>query len=238
MKSTASNLILPWDYHNNGPEKWATLTDEFKKAGAEPLQSPIALGKSELTSGALPDSLTFHYQATIFEKSLQTYTLHLLPTHQENTIVWQDVTYILEDIHFHIPSEHTLDDKASEIEFHFVHRNQQDELLVIGCLYNQSETISGLFDTGLSEEQHWYESADNISFDPRMLLPVSPSFYYYHGSLTTPPTVSGVKWLVMDDIYHIQPHLFLQLKNFLQSTHNNRPLQPAFHRMVCHCPNH
>ena len=46
-------------------------------------------------------------------------------------------------MHFHAPSEHTVDGKHYDAEIHFVHSKSETELLVIGVFFDIEEGQSG-----------------------------------------------------------------------------------------------
>ena len=63
------------------------------------------------------------------------------------------------------------------------------------------------------------------------LLPKNRDYYYFNGSLTTPPCSEGVKWMVMQNYLTISKE---QVQIFLDVMHhpNNRPTMPINARKV------
>ena len=56
--------------------------------------------------------------------------------------------YDLVQFHFHAPSEHTIDGKPADMELHFVHKNGDGKLAVVGVLMKkgaENETIAKLW---------------------------------------------------------------------------------------------
>jgi len=97
--------------------------------------------------------------------------------------------FILKQFHFHNPSEHKINNKRYPMEVHFVH-TFEDQILVIGFFIKDSNTI-GPLDSAISTQ----------NFDTEVLNKISDKhfnqFYYYPGSLTTPPFTNNVSWIIM-----------------------------------------
>ena len=78
------------------------------------------------------------------------------------------------------------------------------------------------------EKHHDY--APGVSIDPSRLLPESPEYYTYMGSLTTPPCSEDVLWMVMKQPVQLsaeQIGIFARLYPM-----NARPVQAANERLI------
>ena len=128
-------MDVEWGYSGDkGPENWASLCDWFARGAEFPLQSPIHLTKGEETK-IEGDTLSFHYQKQRFTDKEFKNTIHLVPFDQLSYVEFKKERYYLTDIHFHLPSEHIINGKQEDIEFHFVHMNSKKENLVVGVMY-------------------------------------------------------------------------------------------------------
>jgi carbonic anhydrase len=60
------------------------------------------------------------------------------------------------------------------------------------------------------------------NFDPKTLLPVSLDYWTYDGSLTTPPLLESVTWIVLKEPICVSPAqvVFLHLSFSIPSFHN------------------
>jgi carbonic anhydrase len=104
-------------------------------------------------------------------------------------------TYKLVQFHFHTPSEHLENSKATPMEMHLVFADASNKLLVVGRWINE-----GSFNTALGPifndlPQNTTETHVFNNFDLNALLPSNMESFRYTGSLTTPPFTEGVKWV-------------------------------------------
>lgn len=211
-----------WSYEGkNGPEHWAEICETYQNAAAFPDQSPISLGKQEL--GSPSEQLSFHYKSAKFTRHFAHFAVHLTPLAPENHLIFRQTRYNLTDIHYHMPSEHTLDHQHSPLEIHLVHRSAADKLLVVGVLCRLPEKPR------FAEKQS--QEARPREFDPAELLPNGRTGFHYRGSLTTPPTAGPVLWFVFEDIISLEQPLFDTL-GALKLAKNNRPLQEKNDRPI------
>lgn len=228
------NMDVKWGYTGEtGPEHWADLCDWFKKGAEFPLQSPIALttatADSPLTEGK-EAPITFHYQRQRFTDKEFKNTIHLVPYDQLSYLVYQGERFYLNDIHFHMPSEHIIDGEHEDIEFHFVHMSKKGENLVVGVMAH-FEQGGWCFDR--KNNENWNLASHEHWFDPIIFLPEVKSHFHYVGSLTTPPTSGPIQWFVMDRIGKVDAR-FLEPFKGQYAQPNNRPLQPLKERSIEH----
>lgn len=135
------------------------------------------------------------------------YTISLYPLHEyKQYFVYENEKFYLDHIHFHIPSEHTIDNKRFSVEWHFVHKNVLKEYLVLAILSdvrnNSISSFETLATTLNQKEKH-------LSFDANQLIRNELNeFYHYEGSLTTPPTLESVIWIVGKQVLTIGSCLY------------------------------
>merc|ERR1712223_21802 len=136
-------------------------------------------------------------------------------------------SYELQQFHFHWGStayqgsEHTKEGIAFPMELHLVHKktsyssvtaslSYNDGLAVIGIMFQLADTS----DAGLTEiinaavaiknaaDQHTHKEAKSIDMST-FLYQTGRSYYYYKGSLTTPPCTETVDWHLMEGAIRI-----------------------------------
>ena len=127
--------------------------------------------------------------------------------------------YKLNSFHFHLYSEHRIENKQYPMEMHLVHKNlnKEDSLnenLVIGILFDYKENIENKFlnDIYLAEEK---KIKDASIID---LINKNDAFYYYKGSLTTIPCTENVNWIVFKDIKSMSFEQFNKFKNWVEKS--------------------
>ncbi|CAM9298909.1 unnamed protein product [Ectocarpus sp. 8 AP-2014] len=128
---------------------------------------------------------------------------------------YQGETYNLLQFHIHSPSEHVLGGAEYAAEIHLVHlkENTDDGLLVVGIMFEVSE-----YGQNVELEPMWNvmdlnqdAAEEEFMAGAYSLLPSTPSFTTYSGSLTTPPCSEGVRWIVMNEPNYMSS---MQLDNY------------------------
>lgn len=169
-------------------------------------------------------------------------------------------TYRLIQFHFHWGSsdgqgsEHTVDRKKYAAELHLVHWNtkygefgkavqQPDGLAVLGIFLKIGPPTPGLQQIldALGSIKTKGKSATFPNFDPRCLLPANLDYWTYPGSLTTPPLLECVTWIVFKEPITVSSE---QMSNFRKLNFNGegepeelmvdnwRPAQPLKDRAI------
>ncbi|KAG8520403.1 Carbonic anhydrase 2 [Galemys pyrenaicus] len=169
-------------------------------------------------------------------------------------------TYRLIQFHFHwgshdgVGSEHTVDKKKYAAELHLVHWNtkygefgkavqQPDGLAVLGIFLTIGSANPGLQKVidAMNSIKTKGKSADFPNFDPCGLLPESLDFWTYPGSLTTPPLLECVTWIVLREPISISSEQMMKFRklNFNKEgepeefmVDNWRPVQPLHSRQI------
>lgn len=228
-------MTVNWGYTGDrGPEHWHTLSERFACGLDFEWQSPIGLSRELITQTDKIDKLDFHYQEEVFVEETFNNSFHLIPPEKQSYVVFENEKYHLTDIHFHLPSEHTLEDKQYPIEFHFVHmpENPAGHNLVIGVLFN-IESVDKLVAEKPVGHFDWNRETREVVFNPFVFMPTSDSFYHYTGSLTTPPTIGPINWFVYDTVKTLSK-AFVDIIRKDITPNNNRPLQDIKGRDIWH----
>jgi carbonic anhydrase len=221
-----------WTYEGkSGPEHWAELQADFRVCGLGLEQSPIDLDPTQAWSGSLA-AIEFDYHEAPLRVLNNGHTI------QANYAPGSGITvdgrrFELLQFHFHAPSEHTLEGAAAPMEVHFVHKNAEGQLAVVGVMILAGERnpvldrIWSHMPAAANEEA----VADNIAINAANLLPdESGAYYRYWGSLTTPPCSEGVLWTVLKAPIEASAD---QIQKFTQLFPNNaRPVQSRHRRFL------
>jgi carbonic anhydrase len=145
-------------------------------------------------------------------------------------------------LHFHRPSEHTIEGKRLPLEAHFVHKQIDGDLIaVLTVLYEESSSVGptiGDNNTALAAVADSVPITPgegqmlNQTVSPIDLLPPGGAYWRYVGSTTTPPCSEGVVWFILKNANVATPD---QLSTFTEAAggvNNNRPRQPLNGRLI------
>ena len=136
----------------------------------------------------------------------------------------------LVQFHFHRPSEEQINGKPSAMVAHFVHKNSEGRLAVLGVLLkegNENPGIKALW-THAPAKEGPEVSPEGVNFNPANLLPREYEFYSYEGSLTTPPCTEGVRFFILKSQVNVSRE---QVEAF-PFKKNARPVQPQNGRAI------
>ncbi|MEK4566142.1 carbonic anhydrase family protein [Alkalihalobacillus sp. FSL R5-0424] len=222
-----------WSYSGStGPEFWGELDSEFKACSNGAEQSPIALDASE--AGDEKWTMDLDYARTEFSIENNGHTIQANVVEKigqpSNQLTLGDSTFELVQFHFHSPSEHTLAGESYKMEVHLVHKDEQDNLAVLGVLMEEGEKNKTLKDMWKWMPTSVGTSTKTVKLNPSELVPTDLSTFQYDGSLTTPPCSEGVKWSVSDTSITLSAE---QLEAFQDLYPDNyRPIQDLGDREV------
>ncbi|MFK5857195.1 MAG: carbonic anhydrase family protein [Bacteroidota bacterium] len=139
--------------------------------------------------------------------------------------------------HFHTPSEHQIDGITYPMEIHFVCKQNSDnpKYLLVGAFFKmgrENAFIKSFIEKIPTSEDEITDIHDDPVFLDELLLPEEPfnDYYYYQGSLTTPPFTESVEWFLIKRILEASPEQ-IQYINKLEGN-NARHVQALFGRKI------
>lgn len=215
-------------------------------------QSPIDLDEDVSVAGIYP-SLSFINYSQPIENAKIKHTGHSLQIDitggQEYLMTGGGLPgiFVMDQMHFHWSSEHTLNGERYGLELHIVSHERR-----FGTFANAVINKSGIAVLGIlfhvAEEyninlKNILDSAEPIKYAPGnsslIKAPVAPadflpknthSFFRYEGSLTTPTCDEGVIWTILTDTVPFAMPQIERFKNTTDSaggqlTHNYRQVQ-------------
>ena len=114
-------------------------------------------------------------------------------------------------MHFHAPSEHTIDGENKGLELHLVHRDVETlkAAAVVSIMFDvidgdgQEDIFLDGIEPALYEPDDLAVSDEHIGALNLMSFLEDVDFrasYYYDGSFTTPPCTEGIKWFVVTKV--------------------------------------
>lgn len=211
-----------WTY-DEAPE-WGDLDEQYAACGTGERQSPVDLGDAADEDLADP---VLDYQP--FELTV-TDTGHSIQVGYETggTLTLDDAAYELVQLHFHAPSEHTIDGRHAAAEIHFVHGDHDGPFVVLGVLVEEGPPEATMIDVFDHLPLGVGDTHADTFFDASELLPDSLAAYRYEGSLTTPPCTEDVTWLVLAEPVTWSAEQLARLTARYDA--NSRPLQDLHDR--------
>ncbi|XP_060777341.1 carbonic anhydrase 2-like [Neoarius graeffei] len=251
-----------WGYGaHNGPHTWH---EKFPIANG-PRQSPIDIVTGEAQYDPELKPLTLHYDPSVSLDIINNgHSCQVTFADDEDTATLTGGpitgTYRLKQFHFHWGSsddkgsEHTVDGKMYPAELHLVHWNTtypnfgeaastSDGLAVVGVFLEIGDENPRLQKVLDALDAIKGKGAQTLfpDFDPTILLPSTLEYWTYDGSLTTPPLLESVTWIVCKksiSVSSAQMEKFRGLCFSAEGEHeycmvdNYRPPQPLKDRKV------
>ncbi|XP_060631538.1 carbonic anhydrase 13-like [Anolis sagrei] len=255
--------MLHWGYEeDNGPSHWKEV---FPLANGD-RQSPIDIKTQEAKYDPSLRPLYPRYDpssARVILNNGHSTSVEFDDTENKSVLCGGPLmgNYRLRQIHFHwgssddIGSEHAVDGTKFAAELHVVHWNadkyasfveaafEADGLAVMAVFLKlgecnpQLQKITDFLDAIKAKgKQHRF-----TNFDPSCLLPRSLDYWTYLGSLTTPPLLESVIWIILKEPINVCSEQLSKFRNLLYTGEgeaaccllkNFRPPQPLRGREV------
>lgn len=216
-----------WGYKGErSPRHWDELDKAYTLCGEGLHQSPINLTDSTASG---KHTVKFKYKKSHEDIVNNGHTIQFVYD-RGSRIYFDQSVYDLLQFHFHTPSEHHVENQEFAAEMHFVHKDSLDRLLVLSVLFEvgkENAFLKKVLDDVPETEQ---EKESPKQIDVSQLLPRDRHFYYYEGSLTTPPCTEQVKWLIFRRHLHASVQQIDRLREL--EGYNARPLQRKNDRKV------
>jgi carbonic anhydrase len=213
-----------WGYEGEmGPEKWGK---EFPTCSAGKSQSPLDIKGPFVKSRMV---ISADYKEGPLKMLNNGHTIQVVVSPGSKLRI-DGIAHELLQFHFHRPSEEKIDGKPMAMVVHFVHKNAEGKLAVLGVLLkegNENPGIKTLW-ANLPKEEGVEYAPEGVNFNPGNLLPREFDFYSYEGSLTTPPCTEGVRFFILKTTVNIAKE---QVQAFPFKM-NARPVQPLNGREI------
>ncbi|KAJ8532800.1 hypothetical protein K7X08_015689 [Anisodus acutangulus] len=175
-----------------GPSKWGELKKEWETCKCGKMQSPIDLSSCKVKIMRKMGHKK-HYKPSNSTIKNRGHDISL-QWHGDAGSIWMNGTkYSLLQIHWHFPSEHTINGRRYALELHMVHQSteEKNKKVVKAVLYKLGRPDPFLF----TLRRHVFSMIDQEGAE-RNLGMINPNYianmhskryYKYKGSLTIPP---------------------------------------------------
>jgi len=226
VATTAPTAAAPahWTYEGaEGPASWGSIDPAYATCGTGKSQSPIDIAKANAQDLA---NIVFHYQPSEVNILNNGHTVQM-NYDAGSSIEIDGTTYNVAQLHYHAPSEHTLNGKAFAAELHIVHKSADGKLAVVGIMIEEGATANPAYQPlldSMSAQKSDVKDA-GVKINAADLLPKVQTTFRYSGSLTTPPCLEGVNWNVMTVPVQLSADQIAAFTKIFEG--NNRPVQPV-----------
>ena len=182
-----------WGYEGEmNPARWG---NEFPTCGLGKSQSPVDIKGPfvKATQALTPD---YREGALKIVNNGHTIQVNVEPG---SKLAVGGQSFDLLQFHFHRPSEEKVNGKPMAMVAHFVHKNQEGKLVVLGVLLKEgaeNPALKTIWANAPKSEGPEVTIA-NTKLDPGALVPKKLGYYSYEGSLTTPPCTEGVTFYIL-----------------------------------------
>lgn len=218
-----------WSYSGpGGPEHWGDLKPDFATCSTGKMQSPIDLAQAN-TAGQFPVRADYKPAPLTILNNGHTVQVNF-PAGSSMTSAGRE--FYLVQVHFHTPSEEAINGKRFPMVAHFVHKDANGALGVLGVLFEEGAANSELAKIIAAAPKHEKAAAPvaGVTINPADLVPSTLNVYRFQGSLTTPPCSEGVNWHVAQSTVTASADQLRAMATIMGN--NARPLQALNGRLV------
>jgi carbonic anhydrase len=224
-----------WSYEGEtGPEHWSQLEEGSACGGRQ--QSPvniISVDTQPDRSENWPLVLRYPPQTHIHDVVNNGHSIQY-DFDEGDEIVFRGARYALKQVHFHEPSEHTINGLRYPIEMHLVHYSEERNEFAVLALMGEEGRSSAAFEF-LERYLPLPPGETRVidrAFSLRSALPalLEPRFHY-RGSLTTPPCSENVNWIVFRTPITLSHEQVLEMQRMMP-LNNYRGIQALNGRSV------
>jgi carbonic anhydrase len=183
-----------WSYSGKtGPEHWGGLDKANTLCSGGSQQSPLNISGS-VKAMLPPIGVSWRTGGGRMVNNGHTIQVNVPPG---SALSRGASRYELLQYHFHHPSEHLVEGKHFAMEAHFVHKNiENDDLGVLGVLLVPGAVNATFAQLATAFPAQAGTEVTVATVDVNGLLPATLGYWYYEGSLTTPPCSENVDWML------------------------------------------
>ncbi|KAL1829415.1 hypothetical protein DCAR_0208754 [Daucus carota subsp. sativus] len=225
-----------------GPDKWGSLDPKFAVCADGKAQSPIDISRTKATPNNQLRALSRDYYSAGAKLVNNGFNIAVHFDSSAGTMNIDGKNYSLLQLHWHTPSEHTMDGKQLDAELQLVHKADDGSMSITGILYQvgNGDSFLGRVQKHLKElakdkcgpNEHSEIPLGNLS--TRQLKRSTRNYFRYTGSFTTPPCTENVTWIIFGKPSSMSQQQIDALKAPMEEAYkmNARPVQPDNGRPV------
>jgi carbonic anhydrase len=192
--SSDEQSVGHWSYSGKtGPEHWGEIDKANIACSAGSQQSPLNISSS-IKAMLPPIGVSWRKDDGRMVNNGHTVQVNVPPG---STLSRGGNRYALLQYHFHHPSEHLVEGKRFAMEAHFVHQNtESNDLGVLAVLLVPGGANVAFAQLAAAFPMQADAEVVVATVDVNGLLPATLGYWYYEGSLTTPPCTENVDWML------------------------------------------
>jgi len=141
------------------------------------------------------------------------------------------MNHMIKNMHWHTPSEHTVDGQRLAAELHMV-AFAGGKIAVLSALFKVSKKNELVGRTIRAMSEMGSMSATQKDVKDKFFSGANVSAAVYKGSLTTPPCTEGLTWVVTTKVGKMSKKQLAEIRKLLGGHDNARPLQPPKGRSI------
>ena len=195
----AASEAHSWDYFKGGDD-WIGLCASGRS------QSPIDLKDDEVEEISRENnmvSITFNIEPYMDMYEHSSFG-GFIAYHNFGGIKYNSKELTVKNVHYHAPSEHTINGDLLDLEVHFFTADDSGQGYGFGVLFkvgdNENEFVQASIDS--------FKYQEDETFNTTWVIPngLADNFYYYNGSITNPSNGDCseiIVWTVFSDIFEI-----------------------------------
>ncbi|KAG6631821.1 hypothetical protein CIPAW_13G116400 [Carya illinoinensis] len=220
-----------------GPSRWGEIHPEWSLCKDGSTQSPIDLLNERVEIVSHLGRLNRNYSPSNATLKNRGHDMKLEWEGGAGYIEINGTQYVLQQSHWHSPSEHTINGRKFDVEVHMVHESSDGKVAVVGIMYTigRPDSFLTLIRHQLSAVAGNSEEVTAMGIvDPKKIKIGSRKYYRYIGSLTIPPCTQNVVWTIVRKVRTVTREQVRLLRVAVHdgSETNARPLQPINRRSV------
>ncbi|XP_042455449.1 alpha carbonic anhydrase 7-like [Zingiber officinale] len=220
-----------------GPEHWGHIHKEWAACSKGRMQSPVDLSHERVQVLPLLGRLRRSYRPVPAVLKNRGHDIMLRFEGNAGSVRINGSEYALKQLHWHSPSEHTINGRRFHMELHMVHQTADNRTAVVGILYTlgRSEPFLAKMERYIDMIKDKHEAEEEVGLvDPRVIKRGSRKYYRYMGSLTTPPCTEGVVWTIIKKVRTVSREQVRRLREAVHdhASMNARPIQEINNRGI------
>ncbi|KAK6926763.1 Alpha carbonic anhydrase domain [Dillenia turbinata] len=188
----------------NGPDRWSELDKGWFLCNNGTMQSPVDILDDNVQVVSNLGRLNTSYMPSTATLVNRGRYIELRWDGDAGSLNIDGIEYELQQIHWHVPAEHTFNGVRNDLEAHLVHKSlTTGHTAVVGITYHIGPPdlflaiLAGDTEALIATREEEREAG---IIDPNLVRIEEGNYYRYSGSLTVPPCDENVAWTLIQKV--------------------------------------